>query len=79
MNQALLFAIKDNGYVNDWSFVEYDEDNVSRSDKFVSYIKPYLHIAKFCGSESGCISATYKNLKGTTLGIDYDKHKRYSK
>ena len=79
MNQALLFAIKDNGYVNDWSFVEYDEDNVSRSDKFVSYIKPYLHIAKFCGSESGCISATYKNLKGTTLGTDYDKHKRYSK
>ena len=35
MNQALLFAIKDNGYVNEWSFNQEDEDGNRVSDKFV--------------------------------------------
>ena len=64
MNQALLLAIKDNGYVDEWNFLEHDIDTGSQiSDKFASYFKPYLKILKDCGQKSGCIApGTYKLL-----------------
>ena len=35
INQVLLFAIKDNGYVDEWDYIEYNEDGETISDKFV--------------------------------------------
>ena len=79
MNQALLFAIKDNGYVNEWSFNQEDEDGNRVSDKFVQYIKPYLKISKDCGGNSGCITSdVYKHLDGTSW-LRYNTSKWYYK
>ncbi len=68
MNQALLLAIKDNGYVDEWNFLEYDIDTGSQiSDKFAGYFKPYLKILKDCGQKPGCIAPeTYKQLNNSS-------------
>lgn len=56
INQALLFAIKNNGTVDTWDYIEKDEENDSiLSNKLANYLKPYLKISKDCGIEKGCI------------------------
>ena len=64
INQALLFAIKNNGTVDVWDYIEKDEESNSiRSNKLVNYLKPYLKISKDCGIEESCIgNALYKDL-----------------
>ena len=76
MNQALLMAIKDYGYVDEWSFFEKDEDDNPMSDKFVSYIKPYLKLSKDCGGSSGCIGGQYYQLDGSPWA-NYASNKWY--
>ncbi len=84
INQALLMAIKDNGFVDEWDFIENDNEaedgeDPLRSNNFFNYFKPYLKISKECGSESGCIgSGVYKLLKGSNQ-VNYDNDKRYYK
>lgn len=80
INQALLMAIKDNGYVDEWDFIETDnETGEIKSDKFISYLKPYLKISKDCGAKSGCISnGSYKLLNGST-GTNYGESSRHYK
>lgn len=84
INQALLMAIKDHGYVDEWDFIENDNEaedgeNPLRSNNFFNYFKPYLKISKDCGSESGCIgSGVYKRLDGGNQ-VNYDSDKRYYK
>lgn len=80
MNQALLLAIKDNGYVNEWGFIQKDaETGAEISDKFVGYLKPYLKISKDCGGKPGCISAdNYKELNNSPW-VNYDTSKWYYK
>ena len=78
MNQALLMAIKDNGYVDEWNFIETDKDNNRLGDKLAQKIKPYLKIAKDCGTNSNCITNdTYKLLNGSNwqpyTGVGYYK------
>ena len=64
INQALLFAVKNNGTVDVWDYIEKDEESNSiRSNKLVNYLKPYLKISKDCGIEESCIgNALYKDL-----------------
>ena len=80
MNQALLLAIKDNGYVNEWSFIQKDSESGDEiSDKFVGYLKPYLKISKDCGGKSGCIAVdTYKELNNRAWS-NYDNSKWHYK
>jgi len=80
INQALLLAIKDNGYVNEWNFYEKDDEEGGdiKSNKLAAYLKPYLKITKDCGENPGCIGVTYKVLSGEVWGADYNT-KRYYK
>lgn len=82
MNQALLFAIKDYGYVNEWTFIDPEEEEGKKpksSDRFVNYIKPYLKISKDCGGKSGCIAPlSYKQLNNNLWG-NYDSNQWYYK
>lgn len=81
MNQALLFAINEHGYVDEWNFYEQDEEDENSyvSDKFVAYIKPYLKISKDCGQKTGCLeSVTYKELDGSGW-INYETSKKHYK
>lgn len=79
INQVLLFAIKDNGYVDEWDYIEYNEDGETISDKFVEYLKPYLKITKDCGAKAGCIaSGIYKEGDGANWH-DYDSSKKHYK
>ena len=59
-----MFAIKNNGTVDVWDYIEKDEESNSiRSNKLVNYLKPYLKISKDCGIEESCIgNALYKDL-----------------
>lgn len=79
MNQALLLSIKDNGYVDEWSFLEFDTETGSNiSDKFVSYLKPYLKIIKDCGKNPGCIAPNnYKELDNSPFGNYNDSKSHY--
>ncbi len=81
INQALLMAIKDNGYVDEWNFLsekEEDED-FGKADKLAVYLKPYLKISKDCGSESGCIAPQNYKLFNGTLWNSYDQSTQYYK
>jgi len=82
INQTLLMAIKDNGYVDEWNFIESDEDSGNiLSDKFAGYFKPYLKIAKDCGSNAGCLGYTKKVnlLSGAEHNTNYEINKSYYK
>lgn len=80
MNQALLMAIKDYGYVDEWSFAnDKDDEDSNVSDKFVSYIKPYLKLSKDCGNKSGCIATVaYKQLNDSNWA-NYNSSKTHYK
>ncbi len=81
MNQALLMAIKDNGYVDEWNTIENSEDGVVRSSTFASYIVPYLKVSKICGEDKGCLGYTKKVtlLSGTQHNTNYETNKTYYK
>ncbi len=80
MNQALLMAIKDNGYVDEWNLnAELDENGDMQDSLLANYLKPYLKISKDCASENNCIaSVNYKLLDGSDWG-NYGVSKRYYK
>ncbi len=63
MSQAQLLAIKDHGYLDEWDVP--DGMTKESAEKLMSYLKPYLKIAKDCGTESRCLqNGTVKLLNG---------------
>lgn len=80
INQAFLLAINENGPVDEWDFAEVDQETgINTSNKFFEYLRPYLKIAKDCGTQSGCISdATYVRLNGEAQ-MAYGTNKAYYK
>lgn len=80
INQALLLAINENGPVDEWFFAEIDQETgMNVSNKFFEYLRPYLKIAKDCGTQSGCISdAVYVKLNGSPQ-MAYGTNKIYYK
>ncbi len=77
MSQAQLMAIKDHGYLDEWDVSDgYTKES---AEKFMSYFKPYLKIAKDCGTSSGCLqNGTIKFLNGNNH-VNYDSSNRYYK
>ncbi|MBP3925017.1 type II secretion system protein [bacterium] len=53
MSQAQLLAIKDHGYLDEWDVS--DGRTKESAEKLAEYLKPYLKIAKDCGTSSGCL------------------------
>ncbi len=77
MSQAQLMAIKDHGYLDEWDVS--DGQTKKSAEKLMSYIKPYLKIAKDCGTSSGCLqNGTVKLLNGNNW-INYDSSNTYYK
>ncbi|MBP3925353.1 type II secretion system protein [bacterium] len=77
MSQVQLLAIKDHGYLDEWDM----PDGVTSVSavKFMSYFKPYLEIAKDCGTSSGCLqNGTIKILNGNNW-LNYDSASAYYK
>ena len=78
MSQAQLLAIKDNGYMDEWDVSGgYTKEG---AEKFMAYLKPYLKIAKDCGTSSGCYPTyTTKRLNGVTSDCAIDTNTRLYK
>ncbi len=77
ISQAQLLAIKDHGYLDEWDVP--DTHTKESAEKFMSYLKPYLKIAKDCGTSSGCLqNGTIKLLKGNNW-VNYDSNNAYYK
>ena len=77
MSQAQLLAIKDHGYLDEWDVP--DGMTKESTEKLMSYFKPYLKIAKDCGTSSGCLqNGTIKFLNGNNH-LNYDSSDRYYK
>ncbi|MBP3924815.1 type II secretion system protein [bacterium] len=77
MSQAQLMAIKDHGYLDEWDVP--DTHTKESAEKLMSYLKPYLKIAKDCGTSSGCLqNGTIKLLKGNNWA-NYDSRNDYYK
>ncbi len=77
MSQAQLMAIKDHGYLDEWDV----SGGLTKegTEKLMDYLKPYLKIAKDCGTSSGCLqNGTIKLLSGDNW-TNYDSDKRYYK
>ena len=75
INQALQFAINENGTIDQWNYAEANK----QSNKFFDYFRPYLKITKDCGSRSGCIGeGRYFTLNNST-SMNYDTHSSYYK
>ena len=69
MSQAVAMSTVYNGQPESWSF--------SDVNGFANYLKPYLKIAKDCGTESGCITSdVYKRLNGQNW-YSYDSSRFY--
>lgn len=84
INQALLMAIKDNGYVDEWTynnkgFDENDPVAEKSSEALFLYLRPYLKVSKICGVDAGCIGDKYNQLNKTTNTAKYDTSRRYYK
>lgn len=81
INQALLLAIKDNGYVDEWNFIEFNENGGLRSSEFVQYLKPYLKISKDCAENTGCLkySENIKLLNGNVHSVNYETNPYFYK
>ncbi|MBP3924107.1 type II secretion system protein [bacterium] len=79
MSQAQLLAIKDHGYLDEWGIP--DGITKENAEKFMSYLKPYLKIAKDCGVSSGCLqySGGAKNLNGNGYTWAYENNVAYYK
>ncbi len=79
MSQAILLAIKDNGYLDEWDVP--DGQNEDSAKKFMEYLKPYLLISKDCGTSAGCLG--YKDKLALPNGgnsyTNYDTNKSYYK
>lgn len=77
MNQALLYAINENGTIKEWDF-----DNTNKEiavTKFFEYLRPYLKISKDCKTSSGCIAdEAYKYLNNSQQTY-YNKFPKYYK
>ena len=76
INQAMQFAINEDGSIKEWNF-----DNTNKEiavTQFFEHFKPYLKIAKDCNTQSGCIGDTYKGLSGYKLA-SYNTDKKYYK
>ena len=78
VNQAILLAINDNGYLDEWDVP--DGMTKNSAEKLMGYIKPYLSISKDCGIASGCLGYTdgVNNLIGGK-GNNYDTDTAYYK
>ncbi|MBP3925049.1 type II secretion system protein [bacterium] len=80
MSQAQLLAIKDHGYLDEWDVP--DGTTKESAEKFMSYLKPYLKIARDCGTSAGCLEysqTTVKYLNGTPRNLNYDTNNKYYK
>ncbi|MBP3923904.1 type II secretion system protein, partial [bacterium] len=79
MSQAQLLAIKDHGYLDEWDVP--DGMTKESAEKFMSYLKPYLKIAKDCGTSAGCLQYTenVKFLNGSYHSTSYEHDSRYYK
>ncbi|MBP3924272.1 type II secretion system protein [bacterium] len=77
ISQAQLLAIKDHGYLDEWDVP--DRATKKSAEKFMSYLTPYLKIAKDCGTSSGCLqNGTVKLLNGNNW-VNYDSQNGYYK
>jgi len=77
MSQAQLLAIKDNGYMDEWTVP--NQMTQQSAIALMNYIKPYLKIAKDCGTSSGCLqNGNIKLLNGNLWG-SYDNRSEYYK
>ncbi len=68
MNQALLMSIKDNGYVNEWSF----EGGHGSPEFAEKYIVPYLKTSKICAQNPGCIAPEGYSYMNGQYYANYD-------
>ena len=75
INQALQYAINENGTIDQW---DYAEDN-KLSNRFFDYFRPYLKITKDCGSKSGCIGDSGYNNLNNTYRAGFDNNPSYYK
>lgn len=84
INQALLMATVDHGYVDEWTynnlgFDDQDPTAEKSSEALFSYLKPYLKAGKICGVNSGCIGNSYIQLNKRTNSAQYNTSRRYYK
>lgn len=81
MSQVTLMTINDNGTVNNWSWggSAGTMTSAKASAALMEYFKPYLKIAKDCGTiVSGCIPDTIvKTMQGKSHLNYYQKHYYY--
>lgn len=75
INQALQFAINENGTIDQWNYAEANK----QSNKFFDYFRPYLKITKDCGSKSGCIGDGVYSTLNNSSSMNYDTHPSYYK
>lgn len=79
MNQAFMLSVKDNGYANEWNVG--NNRSATTAKQFTSYFKPYLKVAKDCGTGSGCLGykEKIKLLNGNKHSVNYDTDNGYYK
>ena len=72
MNQVYLMSVKDNDYPIYWNVS--NGINSTTATQLVNYLKPYLRVAKDCGTGSGCLKYTQnvKLLNGNPHTANYE-------
>ena len=78
MNQVYLMSVKHNDYPIYWN-VSNSASNTT-STQLANYLKPYLRVAKDCGTGTGCLKYTQKiKLLNGTKYRNYETDNRYYK
>ena len=79
ISQAYASAKNENGELQDWKLVNYQESENDDED-ILYYLLPYLKVQRFCGkSEKGCFpNVAYGSIGSTAFGVNIDSSKWYS-